>query len=67
MFSPLCESWLAASDLNKLEPFYPLAGWRVPPPWWMRAGLRKLSIRWHERPAAQLTSIPAQLPACEYF
>jgi len=22
--SPLCESWLAASDLNKMEPFYPL-------------------------------------------
>ncbi len=22
--SPLCESWLAASDLNRMEPFYPL-------------------------------------------
>jgi len=22
--SPLCESWLTASDLNKMEPFYPL-------------------------------------------
>ncbi len=22
--SPLCESWLSAADLNKMEPFYPL-------------------------------------------